>query len=233
MTVAAVLGAPGLPGAKRATGERVERGTGTDVVAWEDAFAAMVAEEDALRAEGRWTRGPHDLLAIIGRRRCELTHNRMLAWFLDPAAAHGLGVAPLQALLSLLGVDQPAQDVLARAHVAREVRGLAGGDVTIADVLIDTEDLRIVFEVKVDAHEQDEQGDRLVEAFGGAEDTVFVFLTLDGRSPRSATKLHGRWRGLAWRGVLEMMEQVTRERSPSDGAATTIDAYVESLRRMM
>ena len=228
--VAAALGAPGLPGAM---GERVERGTGTDVVAWEDEFAAMVAEEDALRAEGRWTRGPHDLLAIIGRRRSELTHNRMLAWFLDPAAAHGLGIAPLQALLALLDVDQPAQDVLARAYVVREMPGEARGKRTFADVLIDTDDLRIVFEVKVDAHEQDLQGDRLVEAFDGEGETIFVFLTLDGGTPWTGVVHDARWLALTWREVMEMMQQVTMQRPPSGDASTTIAAYLDSLRRIV
>lgn len=210
-------------------GERVERGTGTDVVAWEDAFAAMVAEEDALRAEGRWTRGPHDLLAIIGRRRSELTHNRMLAWFLDPAAAHGLGVAPLQALLALLDVDAPEQDVLALARVEREVRN----GPTIADLLVDTDELRVVFEVKLDAPEQRRQADRLVEAFDGEVETVFVFLTLDGRSPWTGIVHDDRWLALSWREVLEMMQQVTVERPPSGAAATTIAAYLDSLRRIV
>ena len=214
-------------------GEPVERETGADLVAWEDAFATMVAEEDALRAEGRWTRGPHDLLAIIGRRRSELTHNRMLAWFLDPAAAHGLGVAPLQALLELLDVDAPAPETLARAYVQREVRREARGRRTIADLLLDTEDLRVVFEIKVDAHEQNLQGDRLVEAFDGAGETVFVFLTLDGRSPWTGVVHDDRWLALTWRHVMEMMRQVTLERPPSGDAATSIAAYLDSLQRIV
>jgi hypothetical protein len=214
-------------------GERVESWTGTEVEAWEHAFETMAAEEDALRAAGRWTRGPHDLLAIIGRRRSELTHNRMLAWFLDPAAAHGLGVAPLQALLELLDVDAPAPETLGRAYVQREVRSEARGKRTIADLLVDTEDLRVVFEIKVDAHEQDLQGDRLVEAFDDNGETVFVFLTLDGRSPWTGVAHDDRWLALTWRQVLEMMRKLTMERPPSGDAAAAIAAYLDSLQRIV
>ena len=197
------------------------------VANWESEFDGMVAEESDLRAAGRWLRGPQDLLSVIGRRRNELTHTAALAWLLDPIGAHGLGTAPLSGLLELIGTEGLGDDVLGWCRPAREV-GIEG---TFADLVIDGPGLRLVFEVKVDAPEGAEQAERLVRHFD-AEDALFVFLTLGGGLPRTAGAHLDRWSAVSWSQVLTMLDGVRDRSAPIEGAMSSVDAYLDSLRRI-
>ena len=218
---------------------RTERGgsgrTGADVNTdgsasledWESDVAVMDAEEAELRAQGRWLRGPHDLLSVISRRRHELTHSAALAWLLDPMGAHGLGAAPLAGLLDLIGDDVPGDDVLGLCRPSREV-GIAG---TIADLVIDGPGLRVVVEVKIDAAEGERQAERLVQHFDTGA-TSFVFLTLSGAAPVTAAEHLGRWSAVSWSEILAMLDDVRRHGTPAERAVAAVDAYLESLRRI-
>jgi hypothetical protein len=202
--------------------------SGPDMLAtWEAELAALVAEEARLRAQGSWLRGPHDLLGIIGRLRSEASHTDVLAWFLDPIGAHGLGTAPLEGLLKLIGRDVPGDDTLGWCRPAREV----GIDRTIADLVIDGPDLRLVFEVKVDAPEQPRQAERLVHHFD-TDEASFVFLTRSGTLPVTAGEHMDRWAAISWAQVLTLLDAVRSRLEPADRATATIDAYLASLRRI-
>jgi hypothetical protein len=194
---------------------------------WESQLSVLVKEESELRAQGRWLRGPHDLLGVIGRRRSELTHTAALAWLLDPIGAHGLGTAPLAGLLRLIGADVPGEDVLGWCRPVREVTV----ERTRVDLLIDGPGMRLVVEVKVDAHEGDRQTERLVRHFD-EEGARFVFLTRSGAMPVNAGGHLDRWCGIAWADVLAMLETVRSRCIPSERAMPSIDAYLESLRRI-
>jgi hypothetical protein len=194
---------------------------------WESQLAVLVKEESALRAQGRWLRGPHDLLGVIGRRRSELTHTAALAWFLDPIGAHGLGTEPLAGFLRLIGGDVPDEDVLGWC---RPVREIAVED-TRADLVIDGPGLRIVVEVKVDAGEGEEQTERLVRHFD-EEGARFVFLTRSGAMPGNAGEDLDRWCAISWADVLTVLESVRARCVPSARAMSSVDAYLESLRRV-
>jgi hypothetical protein len=194
---------------------------------WEAEFQALLDEETRLRREGRWLRGPSDLLGVIGRSRSELTHTAALAWFLDPIGAHGLGTEPLAGFLALIGDEAPDHDVLGWCRPAREV----AVDVTRADLIIDGPGLRIVVEVKIDAHEGDEQTERLVHHFDD-DGTRFVFLTRSGAVPKNAGEHLDRWCAISWKDVLAMLDSVRSRYAPSERAAASVDAYLDSLRRI-
>jgi hypothetical protein len=212
----------------RCTGASMSVGGPESVESWESQLAVLVEEESVLRAQGRWLRGPHDLLGVIGRRRRELTHTAALAWLLDPIGAHGLGTAPLAGLLRLIGADVPGEDVLGWCRPVREVTV----ERTRVDLLIDGPGMRLVVEVKVDAHEGDRQTERLVRHFD-EEGARFVFLTRSGAMPVKAGESLDRWCAISWADVLAMLESVRAGRDPSERALSSVDAYLESLRRIV
>ncbi|GAA1965537.1 hypothetical protein [Kitasatospora viridis] len=84
-----------------------------------DEWSRRAAEVAALRASGRWLRGPSTGLAVLERGAEEEAHERYLAFLLDPWGAHGLGAGPLAALLRRAGRPDLAADaaVLAEAVV--------------------------------------------------------------------------------------------------------------------
>jgi hypothetical protein len=208
-------------------GERVNA-AGSDLVdGWEAEFEALLDEETRLRKEGRWLRGPSDLLGVVGRRRSELTHTAALAWLLDPIGAHGLGTEPLAGFLRLIGDEAPDDDVLSWCRPAREVTI----DDTRADLVIDGPGLRIVVEVKVDAGEGEQQTERLVDHFD-EEGARFVFLTRSRAMPVNTGEHLDRWCAIAWADVLAMLDSVRARCVPVERAIASVDAYLDSLRRM-
>jgi hypothetical protein len=202
-------------------------GGAESVERWESQLAVLVTEESVLRAQGRWLRGPHDLLGVIGRRRSELSHTAALAWLLDPIGAHGLGTEPLAGFLRLIGDDVPGEEVLGWC---RPVREIAVED-TRADLVIDGPGVRIVVEVKVDAGEGEEQTKRLVRHFD-EEGARFVFLTRSGAMPVGAGEHLDRWCAVSWADVLTVLESTRTRCVPSERAMSSVDAYLESLRRI-
>src|SRR4051812_10917179 len=64
-----------------------------------DRFAVVKAEADSIVNSGRWVSGPDDLLGVLGRRRDELVHSRVIAWLLVPTNRHALGRRFLRGLL--------------------------------------------------------------------------------------------------------------------------------------
>ncbi len=67
-------------------------------------WSALTVELNDLQAAGRWLPGPATTLEVTGRYEYEADHERLLAWLLDPRAAHNLGSALLAALLGRAGV---------------------------------------------------------------------------------------------------------------------------------
>jgi hypothetical protein len=208
-------------------GERVNA-AGSDLVdGWEAEFEALLDEETRLRREGRWLRGTSDLLGVIGRRRSELTHTAALAWLLDPIGAHGLGTEPLAGFLRVIGDEVPDDDVLSWCRPAREVTI----EKTRADLIIDGPGLRIVVEVKVDAGEGEQQTERLVDHFD-EDGARFVFLTRSKATPANAGQHLDRWCAIAWADVLAMLDSVRARCVPAERAIASVDAYLDSLRRI-
>jgi hypothetical protein len=120
------------------------------------------------------------MLEIIGQTRLEASHERLIAWLLDPLANHGLGSAVLANLLSRLRDDRmPSPGQLSRAHVRTQVVGASGRP----DIVVTMSGSRLVIELKIDAKEGIEQTRRQADDYAGIANVAFVFLTLDGSHP--------------------------------------------------
>ena len=192
---------------------------------WRAEFAELERRAGALKAQGRWVRGPSDLLSVIGRDRDELTHSRMLAWLLDPSGNHDLGAGLLQRLVQHVGIDGLSDEDAGRARIRREVPHPDGR----ADLLIYLPGARIVIENKIDAGEQPDQCARMVRAFDTAE-TAFVFLTLHGHQPHTAGASRDRWTALSYTEVAAWLQDLTAETSSQRRHAAR--SYLATLRRL-
>jgi hypothetical protein len=161
-------------------------------------LAAIVAKS---KTAGRWTRGPTDLLGVLRLERDEVRNCRVLAWLLDPAGAHGLGVSFLKALLSDLYARAPctlpADAVLEDAWVIdEEWRNGTRADVVVRAPRLGGGTLAIVIEAKISAAEGHRQGARLEELWGDPEtETLFCFLTRNGRPMATGSPV---WVTLRW-----------------------------------
>lgn len=166
--------------------EVVVRHAAAAVAGWTDQIGQMVAEQDALRAAGRWMRGRHDYLGVLGLHRHEVWHSRMIAWLLDPCGHHGLGSKALEALLRrVFGAEvscRVAPGLMRAAASCEEARD--GGR---CDIIVRAPGVTLVVENKVDALEGHRQCDDYFEAFAQEPGALFAFLTPSGRPPVSAS----------------------------------------------
>lgn len=172
------------------------------VASWWPRLTSMTDEVAALRAQGRWNRGPTDLLTVCRLHRRELAQSAALAWVCDPEARHGLGDRFLRAVLAQTG-DAP--DVSPSVEVEVEVtRGRSRADVVVSGPF-----WSIVLEVKVDAGEGDGQCQRLFDDWSEDPDPRFVFLTRTGYHPISAFTVEARqaWRPMRWGHVLKLLRE--------------------------
>ena len=212
----------------------------------ERALARMRSVEQGLRSEGRWTRGPADLLSVLGRRHRETYHSKAIAWLLDPLAPHGLGDRFLQAFLGLIGEGRGVKLDLVR--VATEVFRRVDTGTCRADVVVWTEAFTLIVENKVYAAEQvyakgkEHQCDRLHTAFGEEPNPLFVFLTLGGNRPTTATdEAADAFKLAGYPKLLEKLEELLQEDVHDAATAdprirlgrATAHNYCQSLRRLL
>lgn len=148
---------------------------------WQQQLDALKHDQARLVEEGRWLRGRDDFFGVLRLQRRETLHSAAIAWLIDPAARHGLGVAFLQALLGHLFPDE----TFAHLHAARAVCEVTRGPCR-ADIVIELPGLLVVIENKVDALESPRQCAILYEQFGPEPNTRYVFLTPDARAPHTA-----------------------------------------------
>lgn len=124
-----------------------------------------------------------NIFAILGLQRDEnRTHSRYLAELLSPAGRHGEGAKFLNAFVNdVLGL---ALDVRDRVKVTRE---LATQDQRRVDIVVESPELIIGIEVKIDAGDQKAQLHDYYTALkhraNNRKKTVLVYLTLDGKPP--------------------------------------------------
>ena len=205
------------------------RRTGVLVAAWQRAMSEMRRRHDRLVADGLWLTGPSDFLAIADLARHENTHSRMLEWLLTPTARHGLGCELLGRLISHC-TGKPAPAPLAVTNVKfsqwRNDRE--------ADLVVWGEELTLVIENKVDADEQPRQCEELYENFRNEIAPLFLFLTPDGRQPRTATTPAAQraFNTISWRELRAMIETTLGERRPGARAADAVDVVVNYLRTL-
>lgn len=124
-----------------------------------------------------------NIFSILGVQRDETrTHSRYLAELLSPTGRHGEGSSFLDAFLKdTLGLSS---SVSGRTKVTRE---LTTEDQRRVDIVVDSPDLIIGIEVKIDAGDQEAQLHdyyrELNHRARGERAAVLVYLTLDGKRP--------------------------------------------------
>lgn len=130
-----------------------------------------------------------DIWSVAGLRRKELPNAAVLAWLIDPNGSHGQGDLCLSALLDLVGprLGRRFTDFrLGGARVRAEERPL-GSDRDRVDIVIETPELLIFVEVKIDALEGLEQLARYVES---ANRVAAVRAISDGGPPKPALVIY-------------------------------------------
>ena len=199
------------------------------VADWRAAMSEMRRRHDRLVADRLWLTGPSDFLAIVGRARDENTHSRVLAWLLTPTARHGLGCGLVTRLVTHC-TGRPALAPLA----VTSVKCSLWRNGREADLVVWGEDFTLVIENKVDAGEQLKQCDDLYENFKNETAPLFLFLTPDGRGPRTATTPDAQraFKTLSWREVRAMIEKTLNESRPTAGAAGAVDLVVNYVRTL-
>jgi hypothetical protein len=159
---------------------------------WEQSIDSMRREVAFLRDRGRWRGGYRTLIHALGIQHREVYLTAGLAWLLDPDGWHGLGNKVLSGLLIDLGlspeIDHPVMVTTEETRSAGETR---------ADLVVRMPGLTLLVEAKVYADEQPCQCDRLADAWA-PEKPSLVFLTTDGRQPRTAIRSAALWQRLTW-----------------------------------
>lgn len=201
---------------------------GSDATRWDGAYAAMAAEEHALRAVGRWTHGRDDLLGVLGLHRDEVRHSRAIAWLVDPAARHGLGTRMLAGLLAeLFPADEFSPAMLTLAHPRCEVPLVEGR----LDIVVEAPGLYLVIENKVDAPEgpgQCEYYYRHIER----PDARFVLLSPDGRDARTSDlDVRSAFRPLRYATLAKLLDRAIRESPPHARGRAAAEEYLRTLKR--
>ncbi len=151
---------------------------------WEKRIGLRKAEEKRLVCEGKWVRGPMDVLSIIGKERHETYHSAILAWLMDPLAPHRLSHAFLRELMEI--VDPGWRPLNEAIHIF-EVRTEVTRSNCRADVVVFAKEFTLVIENKIDSDELDKQCDRIYKDFKDDPSPRFIFLTPTGRNPKSAS----------------------------------------------
>ena len=214
---------------EREWGEIVARRTKTLLAEWHEAMAEMRRQQDHLVSDALWLTGPSDFLDIVGLARHENTHSRMLEWLLKPTARHGLGSGLVERLVERCTGETASAPLAVRRVAFSEWRSDRE-----ADLVVWGRSFTLVIENKVDASEQPSQCDDLFENFKNENAPLFLFLTPDGRKPRTATTQHSQraFRTLSWSEVRAMLETALNESRPTTGVAPAVDVVWNYLRTL-
>lgn len=210
---------------------RVERAAErSEVAGWHQSISEMRQSHLSLVAAGKWTRGPSELLAVLGDHHNEVRNCRVLRWLLDPEGPHGLGHLMLHHLFRRLHLDvDPA--LLASAEVLVEV---ASGT-TRADIVIRAGDVLVIAEAKIYAPEgRLGQGQCAeLESEWADESPTFIFLTLRGTPPRTASNA-GRWHSVRWADLADDLDAALEQTDDSGAAGRrAANEYLAASRRYL
>src|ERR1700742_3638770 len=178
---------------------------------WEQSIDSMRREAASLRDQGRWRGGRRTLMHALGIQHSEVYLTAGLAWLLDPDGWHGLGSKVLSGLLVQLGLPS-AIDYPVRVAVEE----------TRADLVVRMPGVTLLIEAKVYADEQPGQCDRLADAWA-TEEPALVFLTLEGRSPRTAITSAALWHQLAWPQVAAIIADAARASDCAPGVRDLLE----------
>jgi len=163
-----------------------------DLLAWRKSQQRLLQQYLAKLPDDDPSVSPMSLFATMDYGRLETAHTRALAWLLGKNE-HGFGNQLLEALLQHVLKDRRIR-LTKEAKVEAE-RSIPDG--RRIDILADCHweeqgqevALRLVIEAKIDAEEGHEQlavYDRWLRKHPGAGKVLRVFLTLEGREPKTA-----------------------------------------------
>ena len=225
---------------EQAIEEQDRRSLREKVAEWEPLVARLRDEHRRLVAEGRWLRGPADLMAVLDQERRETYHSKAIAWLLDPLAPHGLGAGFLDAFLAACDDSWGAvEDPSGVTVQCEEARGECR-----ADIVVRADGFTLVVENKIDAGEGIRQCERIYEAFRHEHEPRFVFLTLNGQPPLTASdEAAEHFRTVRYRDLADALETLLHdeklERPSADGPSpsntlgrSTALNYAHTLRRI-
>lgn len=126
-----------------------------------------------------------NLFSILGVQRDEArTHSRFLAELLNPEGRHGEGLRFLRAFITdVLGLSHELSE---RINVTRE---LSTAEQRRVDLVVESPELVIGIEVKIDAGDQEAQlydyYREIIHRSSSQKTAVLCYLTLDGKTPSS------------------------------------------------
>lgn len=198
----------------------------------EDRLSRLLDDGDFWVVRERMSR--FNLFEAMGAVTGELRHSNFLAHLLSPGRPHGLGSAPLQAVLrrvveSMTREGRPVSTVellvgdLDNAVVHRERDSI--------DLLVelDTLELVVVIENKIRAKAGEGQLARyreVVEARYPTWRRLLVFLTPDGHPPDDQA-----YTSLSYVALAEILDRVVAGRPEGDATALIVRHYVDMLRK--
>jgi len=147
-------------------------------------------------------------------RRNEVRNAAVLSWFLDPRGDHGCGDALLLYVLErvryVIGDQIPAKPSTSCKVAVEECPD--GENANRVDILIDDDQFVLIFEVKIDATEQDEQLKRYcgiaAARAGSKRHWAVIFLTTDGRAPKTAGVHISKVILLSWKDIAAALGRV-------------------------
>lgn len=168
---------------------------------------------------------------IAGLKKDELRISRVLAWYLDPKAGHGLGAGLVERFLSLS--EMPASFSSVRVVCENNPDGMTGNRV---DILIDSPQFLTIVEVKIGAGEQPDQIDRYCRIAaaraGSARPWKVVYLTLDGRNPASGSSDADQVFCMSWPEVASILRAAAEQSSQiSSFLANNFADHIENIVR--
>ncbi|MBI5767423.1 MAG: PD-(D/E)XK nuclease family protein [Verrucomicrobia bacterium] len=148
---------------------------------------------------------PISLFGTLDFGRLETAHTRTLAWLMNPNEEHGFGDRLLLAFLRRVFRLASGTRLVGDIRVESETRDDACGDRLDIDISgewrLPNEKVQrwlVIIEAKIDADEGEDQCRRYEEKCRGrsADERRLVFLTVDGRAPKSGTE--ELWQGMAF-----------------------------------
>lgn len=197
-------------------------------------WAALTAELDDLRADGRWLPGPATTLEVIGRSAFEADHERLIAWLLDPLAPHNLGPAVLEATLQRIrarpdAVGASAREELSRSRVRRQVVRAKSRP----DIVVEASQTTLVIELKINAEEGEGQTSQQADDYADVPGVIHVFLTLRDRRPSDSRFLQLLLRDFAV-DLRRVLDSAPEPASAVAARGRTVAAdYLATLERML
>lgn len=125
-----------------------------------------------------------NIFSVLAMERAEVKHSKILADLLNPNGSHKHGHLFLQSFLQkyMKGKIDDFSDFCKKANVSTEQSHIVDNQQGYIDIVVETKDIAIVIENKIDALDQPKQLQRYMSSKASDLSNVFViYLTLNGK----------------------------------------------------